>query len=82
MTETDSPHITHPPIVVSAVMPDDPPFRIVQIAGQIAGTAHSVIDVLEIIRRAGLEHIDLDDPAQVRWVGGDKFTWTPRPGPW
>jgi hypothetical protein len=37
--------------------------------------------VLDIAHRNGMAHVDLDDPELVRWVGGDKFTWVPQPGP-
>ncbi|MFG2191941.1 hypothetical protein [Streptomyces sp. NPDC048639] len=63
------------PIVVSRVMPGEPPFRIVEINGEMVGTAHDILDVVRLAQRAGSRHIDLDDPAAVRWVGGDKYTW-------
>lgn len=66
-----------PPIVVSAVNPGDPPFRIVQIRGTTAGTAHDMLDVIRLAHQAGLTHVDLDDPSIVRWVGGGKYKWTP-----
>jgi hypothetical protein len=80
MTETDSSRTAGPLIVVLGVQQGVPPFRIVQISGQMAGIAHSLFDVLEIAHRNGLVELDLDDPAVVNWVGGDKFTWTPRSG--
>jgi hypothetical protein len=80
MTETGSPRISKPLMTVLGVQPGDPPFRVVQIGGQTVGVAHSLFDVLGIARRNGLEHLDLDDPAAVRWVGGDKFVWVPRSG--
>ncbi|MDX6331540.1 MAG: hypothetical protein QOI83_3923 [Streptomycetaceae bacterium] len=73
---TESPGVAPPPIVVSQVMPGDPPFRIVQIGGQQVGKAFSPVDVIEFARRAGLDDVDLDDPSVVQWVGGDKFKWT------
>jgi hypothetical protein len=81
MTETGSPPISRPRVTVLGVQPGDPPFRVVQIGGETAGIAYSLFDVLGIAHRNGLEHIDLDDPASVRWVGGDKFSWAPRSGP-
>ncbi|MDT3400130.1 hypothetical protein RKE29_26500 [Streptomyces sp. B1866] len=77
MTEIVSPRVTPPRIVVRGVQPGDPPFRIVKMDGELVGIARSIVDVIEIARQAGLGHLDLDDPDVVRWVGGDKFTWTP-----
>ncbi|AUA13613.1 hypothetical protein CFP59_05779 [Streptomyces malaysiensis subsp. malaysiensis] len=62
--------------MVLGVQHDEPPFRLVEIAGELAGKAYSVLDVIEIAREVGLDDVDLDDPDVVRWVGGDKFTWT------
>jgi hypothetical protein len=78
MTESESPRVHLPPILVLGVQPNDPPFRLIEVAGEVIGKAHSVLDVIEIARMIGLEDADLDDPEVVRWVGGDKFTWTPR----
>ncbi|MEV6315690.1 hypothetical protein [Streptomyces sp. NPDC051776] len=64
------------PIVVSRVMPGDRPFRIVEINGEMVGTAHDMLDVVRLAQRAGFRNIDLDDPAVVRWVGGGKYTWS------
>ncbi|WP_415925405.1 hypothetical protein [Streptomyces sp. ME19-01-6] len=77
MTESESPRVHLPPIVVLGVQPNDPPFRLIEVAGEVIGKAHSVLDVIEIARVVGMEDADLDDPDVVRWVGGDKFTWTP-----
>ncbi|MEV0634864.1 hypothetical protein AB0I77_07825 [Streptomyces sp. NPDC050619] len=76
MTEMSSPHITHPRILVLGVQPGTPPFRIVEIDGQVVGEAKAVTDVLEAAAAFGIQVHDLDDPEMVRWVGGDKFTWT------
>ncbi|MEU7062517.1 hypothetical protein ACIA6C_18040 [Streptomyces sp. NPDC051578] len=62
-------------VVVSPVMAGSPPFRIVQVCGEVAGRAHDVIDVIHLLRAVGIPHPDLDDPSVVRWEGGDKFTW-------
>ncbi|MCW5249755.1 MULTISPECIES: hypothetical protein [unclassified Streptomyces] len=78
MTEIASPHINSPRILVLGVQPGTPPFRIVEIDGEVVGEARTVIDVLEAAAAFGIRVHDLDDPAVVRWVGGDKFTWTPR----
>jgi hypothetical protein len=77
MAESESPEFVGPLIVVSGVQTGDPPFRIVQIRGNTVGIAHDVLDVLRLAHEAGLEHVDLDDPAVVRWVGGDKYKWRP-----
>ncbi|MGP3950775.1 hypothetical protein [Streptomyces sp. 7N604] len=69
-------HGARAPIVVLRVMPGDPPFRIVEINGAPAGIAHDMLDVVRLAQHAGLRHVDLDDPAYVRWVGGGKYTWT------
>ncbi len=76
MTESESPYISHPRIMVHGVQPGTPPFRIVEIDGQVVGAAKAVIDVLEAAAAFGITVHDLDDPDTVRWVGGDKFTWT------
>jgi hypothetical protein len=76
MTEIASLHITHPRITVLGVQPARPPFRIVEIDGEVVGAARTLIDVLEAAAAFGITVHDLDDPESVRWVGGDKFTWT------
>lgn len=79
MTEIASPHISQPRILVLGVMPGkpgSPPFRIMEIDGEMVGEAHAITDVLETAADFGITVHDLDDPDVVRWVGGDKFTWT------
>ncbi|MEU6389970.1 hypothetical protein [Streptomyces sp. NPDC046939] len=46
--------------------------RRVTARGQILGLAHSDADVVEFLRRAGLEDAEsfLDDPMWVSWRGG------------
>ncbi|GAA3367231.1 hypothetical protein GCM10020367_68220 [Streptomyces sannanensis] len=65
------------PIVVLGVTPGDRPFRLVQINGITVGAAHDLLDVIKMAHREGLQNIDLDDPAWVRWVGGGKYKWNP-----
>ncbi|MFF4957785.1 hypothetical protein [Streptomyces sp. NPDC001222] len=77
MTEIASPHISHPRIMVLGVQPGNPPFRIVEIDGQVVAEARSLTDVLAVAAEAGIPIHDVDDPDVVRWVGGDKLTWTP-----
>ncbi|MEV7979617.1 hypothetical protein [Streptomyces sp. NPDC086519] len=82
MTEIASPHISRPRIRVLGVMtdrPGTPPFRIVEIDGEMVCQAHTITDVLEVAASYGIKVHDLDDPDVVCWVGGDKFTWMPRP---
>ncbi len=62
-------------ITVLAVQPGDPPFRIVQLDGEVVGRAASMTDVLLIAAEAGITIHDLDDLDEVRWVGGGKFHW-------
>jgi hypothetical protein len=75
MTESASPHIARPRILVLGVQPGTPPFRIVEIDGQVVGEATAITDVLLAASAAGIHVHDLDDPDVIRWVGGDKFTW-------
>ncbi|WP_460071874.1 hypothetical protein [Streptomyces sp. YKOK-I1] len=79
MTEVASPFMNQPRIMVLGVQPGKPPFRIVEIDGEVVGSAHTVTDVLETAAAFGITVHDLDDPNVVRWVGGDKYTWRPRP---
>lgn len=76
MTEIASPYISHPRVMVLGVQPGTPPFRIVEIDGQVVGEAKRMTDVLQAAAAYGITVHDLDDPDQVRWVGGGKFTWT------
>ncbi|MEW2295001.1 hypothetical protein ABZ719_20215 [Streptomyces sp. NPDC006743] len=75
MTESASPYISRPRIMVLGVQRADPPFRIMEIDGEVIGEAKSVTDVLQAAAAFGITVHDLDDPDVVRWVGGDKFTW-------
>lgn len=75
MTESASPHISTPRITVLAVQPGDPPFRMVEIDGEMAGKASSMTDVLRTAAARGITVHDLDDPDVIRWVGGGKLTW-------
>lgn len=70
--------MTNPRIVVLGVQPGTPPFRIVEIDGQVVGEAKTITDVLVAASAYGIAVHDLDDPEVVRWVGGDKFTWSHR----
>ncbi|MFB7508075.1 hypothetical protein [Streptomyces broussonetiae] len=79
MTEQAVPHISHPRVMVLGVCPGRsgrPPFRIMEIDGEVIGEVRTVTDVLEVAASYGITIHDLDDPDAVRWVGGDKYTWT------
>ena len=78
MTEQAAPYIAHPRIMVLGVQPGTPPFRIMEIDGEVVGSAKTITDVLETAAAYGITVHDLDDPEVVRWVGGDKLTWMPR----
>ncbi|MEU9144546.1 hypothetical protein [Streptomyces sp. NPDC048349] len=75
MTESASPYISRARVTVLGVHPADPPFRIVEVDGEMVSTARSMTDVLLIAAGAGITIHDLDDPDEVRWVGGGKFRW-------
>jgi len=77
MTESASPYISHPRIMVLGVQPGKPPFRIVEIDGEMVAEARSLAEVLEVAADAGVPIHDVDDPDVVRWVGGDSLTWNP-----
>ncbi|QES46682.1 hypothetical protein DEJ50_01260 [Streptomyces venezuelae] len=77
MTESASPHIHSARVTVLGVQPGDPPFRLVEIDGELVCTARSMTDVLLAAASFGIRIEDLDDPDVVRWVGGGKYTWQP-----
>lgn len=76
MTEGAIPYLAAARVTVLGVQPGDPPFRIVEIDGQVVGTARSMTDVVLTAASGGVVIHDLDDPAEVCWVGGGKFHWT------
>ncbi|MFF8387250.1 hypothetical protein [Streptomyces kanasensis] len=51
--------------------------RRVTVRGRILGLAHNDADLLEFLRRAGLDEpdVDLDDPRMVEWRGGRAHQW-------
>ncbi|MFD3325599.1 hypothetical protein [Streptomyces sp. NPDC058701] len=75
MTESASPYISSARVSVGGVQPGRPPFRIVEIDGEVVGTAREMTDVLLAAAALGITIHDLDDPGEVRWVGGGKFHW-------
>ncbi|MFJ6793557.1 hypothetical protein [Streptomyces sp. NPDC091268] len=78
MTEGTTPYISTARVTVLGVVPDEPPFRVVEIDGEVVSTARSMTDVLLVAASHGITIRDLDDPDQVRWVGGGKFHWRAR----
>jgi hypothetical membrane protein len=63
-------------VTVHAVVRGPRPFRRVEIQGYDAGPAFRPEDVLRLCRDRGHHDVNLDDPAQVTWVGGDARTWS------
>ncbi|MFF1408543.1 hypothetical protein ACFVX6_01895 [Streptomyces sp. NPDC058289] len=76
MTEGAIPYLSPARVTVLGVCPADPPFRIVEIDGQVVSTARSMTDVVLTAAASGITIHDLDDPGEVRWVGGGRFHWT------
>ncbi|MCX3062830.1 hypothetical protein [Streptomyces beihaiensis] len=62
----------YPQVVVHAGQPGG---RRVTIRGEDAGLARSFDDVVEFLRRAGLDDAPLDDPEFVEWRGGGSAIW-------
>ncbi|WP_341538505.1 DUF998 domain-containing protein [Streptacidiphilus pinicola] len=63
-------------VTVHAVVRGPRPFRRVEIQGYDAGPAFRPEDVLRLCRDRGHQDVNLDDPTQVTWVGGDARTWS------
>ncbi|MFE9250441.1 hypothetical protein [Streptomyces sp. NPDC007088] len=78
MTERESPRAELPRLVILAPQPADPPFRVLEVDGQVVGEATSISEVVAVAVSLGYTAEDLDDPDKVRWVGGDSYTWAPR----
>ncbi|MFJ6935710.1 hypothetical protein [Streptomyces sp. NPDC101132] len=59
--------------------PDAEGARRVRLDGVILGRAYGPGDILEFLRRAGLDPDDilLDDPLLIEWRGGGPAVWTP-----
>ncbi|WP_329321694.1 hypothetical protein [Streptomyces sp. NBC_01262] len=55
--------------------------RRVTINGEPVGRATSIADLVEFLRRAGLDEADviLDDPTLIEWRGGGPDVWTELP---
>ncbi|MEV0475447.1 hypothetical protein [Streptomyces prunicolor] len=54
MTEMSSPHISSPRIMVLKVQPGAPPFRIVEIDGEMVAEATGITDVLQVAAVCGI----------------------------
>lgn len=67
-----SAHVVVHPVVSENV---ERPFRRVDMLGTQVGKAFTAADVVEFMRRAGLENVDVDDPEIVRWEGGGSDVW-------
>ncbi|MFJ3949008.1 hypothetical protein ACIPXV_02915 [Streptomyces libani] len=65
-----------PPVVVHPPSPSGG--RRVTIRGAIAGMAYGPVDLLEFLRRAGLDPdaVRLDGEALIEWRGGGPAVWT------
>ena len=61
-----------PPVVVH---PLEHGARRVTIEGRDVGRAHLLVDLIEFLRSAGLENVNLEDPASVEWWGGGPELW-------
>ena len=79
MSDSLEPAGTHPPHVVvhPLEVAERPPYRRVDILGTRVGKAYGLVDVIEIMRRAGLEDINLDDRRSIEWQGGGPEVWGP-----
>ncbi|MFD8982624.1 hypothetical protein [Streptomyces sp. NPDC059564] len=78
MTEGTSPYMSPARVTVLGLHSGDPPFRIVEVDGEFVSTATSMTDVILTAAAVGVTIHDLDDPDEVRWVGGGKYHWRPR----
>ncbi|MEU7431069.1 hypothetical protein AB0B07_09460 [Streptomyces sioyaensis] len=65
-----------PPVVVHPPSPSGG--RRVTVRGAIVGMAYGPVDLIEFLRRAGLDadEVSLDDAALIEWRGGDQAVWT------
>jgi hypothetical protein len=57
------------------VEPGDRPFRRVDIRGRSVGHAYHQADVVEFMRRAGLDPDRIAEPGMVEWRGGGPEEW-------
>lgn len=68
-----------PPVIVHA--PSAAGGRQVHIDSEFLGVAHSVQDLEEFLRRAGLDpdNLDTEDTELIEWRGGGPDVWTRDP---
>ncbi|WP_407553101.1 hypothetical protein QOM21_23970 [Streptomyces sp. Pv4-95] len=66
----------NPPVVVHPPSPSGG--RRVTVDGEILGLAYGPRDVVEFLRRAGLDEnvISIDDPQLIEWRGGGSDEWS------
>ncbi|MET7621296.1 hypothetical protein [Streptomyces sp. NPDC005408] len=69
----------HAPVIVHPLSPDGG--RRVTIRGEAVGSAYTLFDLLEFLRRAELPEVDtaIDDPDLVEWRGGGPEVWIESP---
>ncbi|MEW2418043.1 hypothetical protein AB0953_30665 [Streptomyces sp. NPDC046866] len=69
-----------PPVIVYPPSPTGG--RRVRVDGQILGLAHSLTDIVDLLRRAGLELSEYEAArsALIEWRGGGPYVWV-RPPP-
>jgi hypothetical protein len=72
---TDPQRGRHALVVVYPVVNANPRYRRVDILGRRVSKAHSLRDVAEFCRRAGLEDIDVEVDESVQWIGGGPRQW-------
>ena len=75
---SEPPVVHHPPHVVvrpPALDEGARPYRRVDILGETVGKAYALADVIEFMRRAGLEDVHYEEPELVLWQGGVSDVW-------
>ncbi|WP_269856003.1 hypothetical protein [Streptomyces sp. RPT161] len=65
----------HPPLIVHPPQEDG---RLMTILGEPVGVAKSLVDVEDLLRRAGInpDEIALDSPDLIEWRGGGPEVWS------
>ncbi|MFI9722153.1 hypothetical protein ACIHFE_21230 [Streptomyces sp. NPDC052396] len=61
-----------PPVVVHPLVEGK---RLVKIHDQSVGKARGLDDLVEFLRRAGLEDMDVDNHSIIEWRGGGSGVW-------
>ncbi|MEW2519046.1 hypothetical protein [Actinacidiphila alni] len=62
-----------PPITVHPPGPGGG--RRVTIRGTDVGRAHRIADLVEFLRRAGLDDVEVEQTDLIQWLGGGADTW-------